>query len=327
MQRLFFILCIGCLLSGCFSLNALKDAQPSGESFTKALTHEYTRISEVEAYAHDWGDADFFAEKGLRAAKGVQIDPEHPEDWNVPPSALSDLREARRLLLDTVTGTAIALAPEESARAYVYYDCWVEEQEESWQEDHIASCRERFFETLNAVSMVLDSVKVKETAKETEETTIEGMPWQEPKEEIPVVEIVVSEPELEKEVATVTTTVNLRKKPDLVMEPDDYLILFDWNRSDITTQGQQVVSRVAQSLRDVEGYAVIVTGHADRSGAEDYNLVLSRNRAEKIKTVLVQQGVREAAIQVFGFGESDPVVPTADGVAHPKNRRVQIIVQ
>jgi outer membrane protein OmpA-like peptidoglycan-associated protein len=72
---------------------------------------------------------------------------------------------------------------------------------------------------------------------------------------------------------------------------------------------------------------ITATGHADTSGPENYNMALSLRRANAVKDALVREGVPATAIAVIGRGESQPLVPTADGVREPQNRRVEIVVQ
>ena len=70
-----------------------------------------------------------------------------------------------------------------------------------------------------------------------------------------------------------------------------------------------------------------LTGHADRSGADAYNMALSLRRGAATKDELVRNGVPANAIVIIGKGESAPLVPTADGVREPQNRRVEIVLQ
>jgi outer membrane protein OmpA-like peptidoglycan-associated protein len=67
-----------------------------------------------------------------------------------------------------------------------------------------------------------------------------------------------------------------------------------------------------------------LVGHADRSGSTEYNDALSLKRAVSVKSALVQEGIAENSITVSGKGEGEPLVPTADGVREPQNRRVHI---
>ena len=70
--------------------------------------------------------------------------------------------------------------------------------------------------------------------------------------------------------------------------------------------------------------AVKVTGFTDRSGSPQYNLHLSVRRAEAVQAEMVRLGVPATNIQIEGKGEEYPLVPTADGVREPQNRRAQI---
>jgi outer membrane protein OmpA-like peptidoglycan-associated protein len=85
------------------------------------------------------------------------------------------------------------------------------------------------------------------------------------------------------------------------------------------------VIRQAASAAKENGIAnVKLVGHADRSGSDNYNQALSLRRANTVKSALVREGVSESTIAVDGRGESEPLVPTADGVREPQNRRVNI---
>jgi OmpA-OmpF porin, OOP family len=69
------------------------------------------------------------------------------------------------------------------------------------------------------------------------------------------------------------------------------------------------------------------TGHTDTSGPEAYNIALSLRCANAVRNALVREGVPAAAITVIGCGEQGLLVPTADGVGEPQNRRVEIVVE
>jgi outer membrane protein OmpA-like peptidoglycan-associated protein len=72
---------------------------------------------------------------------------------------------------------------------------------------------------------------------------------------------------------------------------------------------------------------VLVIGHTDTVGTDAFNDALSRQRAEVVRQALVARGISAENIVVIGRGKREPVVATADGVAEPKNRRVEILVR
>ncbi len=106
-----------------------------------------------------------------------------------------------------------------------------------------------------------------------------------------------------------------------------YLVFFDWNRADLTDRARQIIGEAANASRTARATRIEVAGHADRSGTPQYNPRLSQRRAEAVASELVRQGVNRGDIGVTAFGESRPLVPTADGVREPQNRRVEIVLR
>jgi outer membrane protein OmpA-like peptidoglycan-associated protein len=106
-----------------------------------------------------------------------------------------------------------------------------------------------------------------------------------------------------------------------------YLVFFDWDRADLTTRAREIIGEAAQNSRRVESTRIEVAGHADRSGSPQYNQRLSQRRAEAVAAELVNRGISRNEISVSAFGESRPLVPTADGVREPQNRRVEIVLR
>jgi len=111
------------------------------------------------------------------------------------------------------------------------------------------------------------------------------------------------------------------------VDTTSYIVFFEWNRATLSKGGTKVISDVADSLNGESGYEVVLNGHTDTTGLEKYNLALSKKRAEAVAAALEARGVTKEAIKIFAFGESDPRVPSADGVDEPQNRRVEIFIQ
>ena len=107
----------------------------------------------------------------------------------------------------------------------------------------------------------------------------------------------------------------------------DFLVFFDFNRSNIRPDAAEVLRRVVASYRSLNAQRVDLVGHADKSGAPGYNQRLSERRAAAVRDFLTRQGIPPRSIQAVGRGEGDPRVPTPDGVREQENRRVEIRLQ
>ena len=106
-----------------------------------------------------------------------------------------------------------------------------------------------------------------------------------------------------------------------------YLVFFDWDRADLTERARQIIGEAAQASQRVQVTRIEVNGYTDLSGTARYNQGLSVRRANAVAAELVRDGVPQNAIVARGFGESNPLVPTAQGVREPQNRRVEIILR
>lgn len=271
-------------------IEAVRDLRPdTGDSFTQTLAEDYRRIALFEAdEMYDWIDAGHFAVKGLEAGAGKAVEPEPLADWHLPADVVPDLEEARRTLLTALENRgASAEAGRLAARAQSHFDCWVEQQEENHQWDHIAACRDGFYSHLNRLSALLESR---------------------------------SEP--------VATPAALPAPPSGATAADVpvavALFAFDSARLDEAAM-VEVASAVDAAARLPEA-AIIVVGHTDRKGSDAYNLDLSLRRAEAVRDALIERGVAADRIDTIARGEWDPVLPTADEVAEPANRRAEIFI-
>jgi iron complex outermembrane receptor protein len=107
--------------------------------------------------------------------------------------------------------------------------------------------------------------------------------------------------------------------------PKSYLVFFDFNKSDLTPQARDIVDTAAKNAAANKITQLTVTGHTDTVGSDAYNMRLSRRRAESVAAQLEKDGVPSSEIAIVAKGKRDLLVPTADGVREPQNRRVQII--
>jgi outer membrane protein OmpA-like peptidoglycan-associated protein len=115
--------------------------------------------------------------------------------------------------------------------------------------------------------------------------------------------------------------------PPPVEQSRTYLVFFDWDRADLTDRARSIVSEAAQASTHVQTTKIEVNGYTDLSGTVAYNDRLSVRRAKTVEAELIRDGVAQNEIDIHGYGESNPLVPTAPGVREPQNRRVEIILK
>ena len=112
------------------------------------------------------------------------------------------------------------------------------------------------------------------------------------------------------------------------LRSDDHMIIFfAWDRPIIDGDAAARLDDVAASFLSQSKVRLELAGHADRSGPAALNVRSGRRRAEAVAAYLAARGVPGAAMTVVSHGEARPLIPTADGVREPQNRRVEISVK
>lgn len=106
-----------------------------------------------------------------------------------------------------------------------------------------------------------------------------------------------------------------------------YLVFFDWDKSSLTESTMPTINQIASTVKNGNPATIRIGGHADKSGSNTYNDGLSKRRADAVLDALQRQGVPRGKAQIEFFGESRPLVDTADGVREPQNRRVEVQVR
>ena len=104
-------------------------------------------------------------------------------------------------------------------------------------------------------------------------------------------------------------------------------IYFEVNKSEVKAAMRDRLSEIAKALAAVGNRRVLVEGHTDSSGADEYNLKLSRLRAEAVRSILIAGGVSPDRIESQGYGKTRPVASNATASGKAQNRRVEIVVQ
>jgi len=109
--------------------------------------------------------------------------------------------------------------------------------------------------------------------------------------------------------------------------PVSYTLYFIIDSDDLTAESRALAPTILNQIARFPAAEVVVIGHTDTQGSDDYNDKLSLDRARSVKRQLIGLGFDAAHIAVEGRGKRELLVPTADGVAEPRNRRAEILVR
>ncbi len=276
--------------------------ETSGTVFMNGLNSGYEALSLERGEATDPVDAEHFNHKARRAARRSSTMPDELMDRELRPADMGDLRVALAQLRMAYDRGGRSIAPELSATAQVSFDCWIEAAEglnpetgwasiSSWRQDDVDRCRAAF-EKAMAQLEGLTYFRLTEFRKPQS-----GMAMTAP-----------------------------APAPQVAAAPETFIVYFSWDSDAVDGSGDRVIDEAVAAADNLGISDFSITGHADRSGSDDYNLNLSLRRADNVKLALIARGVKEGGISVAGRGEAEPAIETGDGVREPANRRVEIIL-
>ncbi|THB67516.1 MAG: OmpA family protein [Desulfovibrio sp.] len=109
--------------------------------------------------------------------------------------------------------------------------------------------------------------------------------------------------------------------------PAKFLLYFLHDSDVLTGVSEELLPDILNEVQARNSMDISINGHSDRMGDETYNIDLSLRRARAIFNLLLDEGVIEDHMDVTSHGEGNPLIPTADNVSEPKNRRVEVIVR
>lgn len=103
-------------------------------------------------------------------------------------------------------------------------------------------------------------------------------------------------------------------------------ILFDFDSSAIRPDAEHALNDVAQVIKAYPGRPVRIEGHTDSIASDDYNLSLSKRRAQSVMDWLAAHEVERARLSSVGMGETRPVAPNDSAAGRQQNRRVEVVI-
>ena len=298
-------LMLGLLAAACsFDIEEARNLSIEGGDFNHELAREYREIALYEAdEMYDWPDAALFSRKAILASTGQITAPEHIGDWNISEDTEAALSEARSLLVDSLEAGFRDQIPAQAAIAQASFDCWIEQQEEGWQIEHIARCRQNF---RNAMKN-----------------------WVEGRKATNALESNIISPIL---VADITPDID---RPELICLSGEnashpplhnYLIQFRHNNAQLDMAADAALSESGFYARGAKIFEVFIEGHADHSGTTDYNLDLSLRRALAVWRKMIALGVSPDKMWIGPRGELQPISNVSDGTRNSQDRRVALIL-
>ena len=265
------------------------------DNFSQHLFDMYKEKANFEAEKmHDWNSAKLYSEKALEAAKGGKIEPENFNYWKIPKEHQNQIKLAYDNLM-SIYESALIHDPYNLANAISSLDCWSEQQEENWQTWDINNCKDSFLESMHKIykNLAKNEKVEKENSKEKSyENDIE----------------------IESNATLVTEDINSN-----ILQ----IIYFDFDKSELSSISKKEIKKFLEKYENVISKFLIV-GHTDTKGTKEYNYKLSIERANVVKNLLIDIGIKEENIKILGKGEIDLNIKTNDEVPHPANRRAEI---
>src|SRR5690606_6197217 len=103
-------------------------------------------------------------------------------------------------------------------------------------------------------------------------------------------------------------------------------ILFDFNKSDLKDNARTNIQNLAATMKNNPETNILIVGHTDDVGSDDYNMSLSRRRAASVRDFTIAQGIPSNRLSIEGRGESEPIADNTTESGRAQNRRVEIVI-
>jgi len=263
--------------------------KPAGLPFHQTLFTEYQKLStDRENGWFDSIDAELFNHKALLASTRTAVQKDSVLDRNLNNEQQLVFKDASDRLNMVFEHGARELAPVESATAQVSYDCWIEATEADRKDDANA-CKKKFEDNLAAADA--------KSPYRLGQVKIDPPPAPAPP-----------------------------PPPPVQIPPQEYYnVPFIFDKAVMTPEGERILAQAIKDVKDLDQLKIALRAHADRSGPDDFNLKLSRRRAEAVLNRMAAAGIPQERLRIVeAVGESRPMIKTADGVKEQANRVVEI---
>lgn len=262
--------------------------KPSGLPFHQTLFTEYQKLSsDRNAAWFDGVDAELFNHKALLASTRTAIQQDSVHDRKLSDEERKVFIAATQRLSNVFDRGGRERAPVETAVAQVSFDCWIEATEGK-REGDAKACKDKFERAVAAA---------------------------EAKSPYRLGEVKIAAP------APAPAPAPIVPRPP----QEYYTVPFEFDKTTMTPEGERILAQAIRDVKDIEQLKISLRAHADRSGPDDYNLKLSRRRAEAVLNRMAAAGISQDRLRIVeAVGESRSLIPTPDGVKEQANRVVEI---
>ena len=103
-------------------------------------------------------------------------------------------------------------------------------------------------------------------------------------------------------------------------------VLFDFGKYNLRSEAREKLAKLSGIILAHPGLKLAVEGHTDSVGSDESNQKLSQQRADTVRSYLIEQGLQDASVLSMGFGKTSPVAGNDTPAGRQKNRRVEIVV-
>ncbi len=103
-------------------------------------------------------------------------------------------------------------------------------------------------------------------------------------------------------------------------------VLFDFGKYNLRSEAREKLAKLSGIILAHPGLKLAVEGHTDSVGSDEANQKLSQQRADTVRSYLIEQGLQDASVSSLGFGKTSPVADNETAAGRQKNRRVEIVV-
>lgn len=107
---------------------------------------------------------------------------------------------------------------------------------------------------------------------------------------------------------------------------EKFILFFESGGTNLMPESKAVIPNILAAIKRRGAISISVSGHTDAVGSLQLNEELAHSRAQAVSDILIQNGVSPDILEVTSHGKGNPLVPTPDGVAEPRNRRVEVII-